>query len=74
MEKEKAKEIIEEVLKKMGCEDVVFKKSEDNSIYVVFNYKEITSFVTNISGWTSSGIQLDPTKEHQYKIEFNKLS
>ncbi len=73
MNTEEAKRIIEEVLKNMGGENISFQETKDkNLIIVLFNCKEITSFVTNIQGWTYSGIQLDPTGGHQYKIEFKK--
>jgi len=46
---------------------------KDDLIVAVFNCKEITSFVTEIFGWTHSGIHLDPTGGHQYKIDFRKV-
>ena len=63
---------IEETLKKMNCTDISFPDSEDDSIVAVFNSKQVTSFVEGIPGWTYSGIHLDPTKEHQFKIDFKK--
>ena len=71
---EEVKKIIENALKNMGCENIVFMDSKDNFIQVVFNCKEITSFVTKMPGWIDSGIQLDSTGGHQYKIEFRKIS
>jgi len=73
MEKEEAKKIIRETITNMGGENIDFPESDDkNSMVVLFNCKEITSFVANIQGWTYSGIQLDLTNGHQYKIEFKK--
>lgn len=74
MNKEKTQIIIKEVLEKMGCSDISFTPSENNIIIATFNCKEITSFVANIQNWTYSGIHLDPTKEHQYKIDFKEIS
>ena len=73
MKTEEVKKIIEENLKKMGSEDITFLETKDNSLIVAFNCKEITSFVANIEGWTYTGIQLDSTTRHQYKIDFKKL-
>lgn len=73
MKTEEAKKIIEIALKNMGCEDITFRESKDDFIVVAFNFKEITSFVAEVKGWISSGIQLDPTGEYQYKIDFKKL-
>lgn len=73
MKKEEVIKKIEEVLKKMGCVDIEFPDNKDDLIVTVFNCKEITSFIADIPGWTYSGIHLDPTKGHQYKIDFKKL-
>ena len=73
MEKEQVKKIIEETLQKMNCGDISFLEDKDGSLTVVFNCKEITSFVASITGWTYSGIQLNSNGEHQYKIDFKKL-
>ena len=74
MEIEEAKEIIRTTILNMGGENIAFQESEDkNGLVVLFNCKEITSFVADVGGWLYSGIQLDPTGEHQYKIEFKKL-
>lgn len=73
MDKEQSISKIREVLEKMNCEDILFSDSDANTIIVVFNCKEITSFVANINGWTYKGIQLDPTKQRQYKINFDRI-
>ena len=70
---EKTKELVECSLKEMGATDILFPDTKDNLIVATFNCKEITSFVTNIPGWTYSGIHLDPTGKRQYKIDFQKL-
>jgi hypothetical protein len=72
MKMQEIKKIIEESLKKMDCSDINFIDEKDNLIVVIFNCKEITSFITDLPGWTYSGIHLDPTKERQYKIDFKK--
>lgn len=74
MQKEQVEKIIEEILKGMGCTEIVFTDSKEDFIVVTFNCKEITSFVTDIQGWTYSGIHLDPTHTRQYKIDFKKLN
>jgi hypothetical protein len=74
MKTEEVKKIIEEALKNMGCTDILFPDLKEGLIVVIFNCKEITSFVTAIPGWTYSGIHLDTSKERQYKIDFQKLS
>jgi hypothetical protein len=67
-----AKKKIEETLQNMGCTDISFPDMKDDLIVAVFNCKEITSFVADITGWFYSGIHLDPTHGHQYKIDFKK--
>lgn len=74
MKKEETLTIIETALKSMGCENIAFIKQEEKSITVAFDCKEITSFVTQVPGWKDSGIQLDRTGSHQYKIDFYSLS
>ncbi len=74
MEKEQALNIIEDSLKKMGCEDISFSYPKEDTIVAKFNCKEVTSFVSDLPGWTYSGIHLDPSKERQYQIEFKKNS
>lgn len=65
---------VEDVLKAMGCTEIEFPDPKSDLIVAVFNCKEITSFIATIPGWTFSGIHLDPTKKHQYKIDFTKLN
>ena len=72
MNKTEALVKIEEALKKMNCTDIAFPDPQENLIVAVFNCKQVTSFVEDIQGWTYSGIHLDPTKVHQYKIDFKK--
>lgn len=72
MQTEEIKKIIEDTLKGMGCTDISFLNIKDDLIVVVFNCKEITSFVKKIPNWTYSGIYLDPTEKKQYKIDFKK--
>ena len=68
-----AKKEIESALKEKGCYDIYFPDSNgDNTLTVLFNCKELTSFKYSLSGWEYSGIQLDETKERQYKIAFYK--
>lgn len=74
MNKEQASNRIEEILNQMGCSEISFSDSIENLIVVTFNCKELTSFVANIIGWVYSGIQLDPTNERQYKIDFKKIA
>jgi len=72
MKKEEAKKNIIESLMAMGVTDINFPESPENLIVATFNSKQITSFVSEISGWTYSGIHLDPTGKRQYKIDFKK--
>lgn len=73
MEKEDLKIKVEEILKNMGCEDIIFSDDGDSGIEALFNCKEVVSFKTPLSGWTYSGIQLDESKRRQYKIYFKKI-
>lgn len=74
MNTQDTRKIIEDVLKKMGCTEIKFPDLKEDLIVATFNCKEITSFVTDIPGWTYSGIHLDPTNERRYKIDFRKTS
>lgn len=65
---------VKEALEKMGCTEISFPDPKEDLVIATFNCKEVTSFVTEIPGWTYSGIHLDPTKERQYKIDFAKTS
>lgn len=72
MEKEELKKKVEEILKNMGCKDIIFGDDGDSVVEVLFNCEEIISFKTSIPGWTYSGIQLDASKRRQYKIYLRK--
>ena len=72
MKTDETKKVIETSLKNMGCTDITFPDLKEDLIVATFNCKEITSFVTDIIGWTYSGIHLDPIGERQYKIDFKK--
>ncbi|MBU1102815.1 hypothetical protein KJ853_04165 [Patescibacteria group bacterium] len=74
MDKEQVQKKIKEVLEKMGCTDVIFKDAESDSFFVAFNSKEVTSFIADVGNWKYSGIQLDVSRERQYKIDFKKVS
>lgn len=75
MKYEEAINVIMEVLKQMGAVDIAFPDTKKNTLIIaVFNCKEVTSFVADVPGWAYSGIQLDPTGGHQYKIDFTKIS
>jgi hypothetical protein len=74
MDKQQAIDKIKEALSKMGCTDVSILETGEDMIVVIFNCKELTSFVADILGWSYSGIQLDPTHTRQYKIDFKKVS
>jgi hypothetical protein len=66
--------IVEEKLKEMGCENIIFPDPKDNLIVVLFNSKELTSFKAELFGWVYSGTHLDLTRNRQYKIDFIKNS
>jgi len=63
---------INDTLTKIGCTDVKFDDSKENLVLALFNCKEVISFNANLPGWQYTGIQLDPTHEREYKIEFSK--
>jgi len=72
MNKEEVKLEIERKLTDMGCENVTFNGNDDNLLIALFDCKEVTSFKADLPGWIYSGIQLDPTRARQYKIDFTK--
>lgn len=74
MKSEDLQKTVKEHLERMGCTDVVFPDPKEDLVVATFNCKEVTSFVSDIEGWTYSGIQLDPTNNRQFKIDFRKLS
>lgn len=73
MNKDQLKIKIEEILKNMGCTDILFPDPKDDLVVVTFNTKNLTSFVADIPGWMYSGTQLDPTQKREYKIDFKKI-
>ena len=72
MTKEELKEKIEEILKKMGCENILFPENGEDLLNVLFNSKNVISFIAETPGWKHSGIQLDETKEREFKVSFKK--
>lgn len=70
MEKEELKNIVKKVLEDLGAKDVQFKDIGLDKVVAIFNWEKIVSFKAEINGWKYTGIQLDSTKERQYKIEF----
>lgn len=56
----------------MGCSDIDFPDPKEDLIIATFNCKQLTSFQAQIDGWEYSGIHLDPSGKHQYKIDFRK--
>lgn len=67
------KKVVNESLEKMACTDVQFSISSETEVVVAFNCKEITSFVTEIPGWTYGGIRLDASGDREYSIDFKKV-
>lgn len=67
---EEVKSVSEKILTEMGATDLLFPDPKKNLLVVLFNCKILTSFKATLPGWTYSGIQLDPTTERQYKIDF----
>ena len=75
MKYEETIKVISKVLEQMGAVDIAFQDTKKNNLIIaVFNCKEVTSFIADITGWVYTGIQLDPTGGHQYKIDFTKTS
>lgn len=69
---EELKKIVEERVKEMGGENILFPDTKEDVLVVIFDSKELTSFRAELPGWTFSGTHLDPTKTRQYKIDFIK--
>jgi len=64
---------IEEILKKMGCENIEFLNGEADLAVVRFNCVTLISFRADLEDWTYSGIQLNNLGGSQkYKIEFRQ--
>lgn len=74
MEKEELKKQVEAILTGMGYTKIVFSNGEEGLLIASFDANELTSFNTELVGWTYSGIQLDPTATGRYKIEFRKTA
>ncbi len=72
MDIEILKKKVREILIQMECTGIAFSELKENLIAVTFNCKNLTSFKADLLGWTYSGIHLDPTHKHQYKIDFLK--
>lgn len=72
MDKEELKIKVKEILESMGYTDIEFSNGEESLLVVSFNAKELTSFIAELPGWNYTGIQLDTTRKHQYKIELRK--
>jgi len=71
---EELKKTVEKTLKEMGCTRIqLIETSNKEGVTATFDCKTLTSFKAEISGWTFSGINLDPTSVRQYKIDFIKL-
>ena len=69
---EQIKKIVVEQLTSMGCLDIDFPDPKEDLVVVAFNCRQLTSFQTQIDGWEYSGIHLDPSGKHQFKIDFRK--
>jgi len=72
MNKEKLKEIVGEILEKMNCKNIFYIDNGEDSLSVLFDSSEVISFKAETPGWQYSGIQLDETKQHEFKIKFEK--
>jgi len=72
MNKEELQEEAGKILSELGARDVKFSDEASDKIVASFNWENVVSFKPSLSGWTYSGIQLDPTKEREYRIEFSK--
>ena len=70
--KEEAQKEIEKKLMEKGCTEVFFTDPKDDLLVVLFNCKELTSFTNIINGWSYSGIQIDSSKQRQYRINFKR--
>lgn len=73
MNKEDLKSQIQGILTNMGYTSITFSNGPENIVVASFDAKELTSFKTELAGWTYSGIQLDMTGSRQYRIEFRKV-
>ena len=71
MEKEELKQQVKKTLEELGAKDIQFLEDGDKVI-ASFNWEKVVSFKVILDGWKYTGIQLDPTRERQYKIEFYK--
>lgn len=65
---------VKEILTSMGYTNITFSNEEKDLIVVSFDSEELTSFNTDLPGWSYSGIQLNVSGGGRYKIEFKKSS
>ncbi len=73
MTKEQLKEKVREILEKTGCMNLIFLENGEDSLSVLFDSKDVISFKGEMPGWEYSGIQVDETGKHEFKITFKKL-
>ncbi len=73
MSVEGIKDLINQYLTKIGCSGVLFEEPDQNTIRALFDAAELISFKDDVPGWVNSGIQLDQSRQRQYKIEFKKI-
>jgi len=74
MDKEKLKKQVKQILEELGATEIQFPDTGPDKVIVNFNWKNVISFKASLSGWTYTGIQLDPTNGRKYKIEFSRES
>jgi len=60
-------------LQGMGCADILIREVNEDLISATFNCKDLTSFKERIDGWSYTGIELDESKQREYKITFRKV-
>lgn len=70
MNQEELKEQVKKLLEELGAQGIEFPNTEPHRVIARFNWKNVVSFKASLPGWEYSGIQLDPTREKEYQIEF----